>query len=650
MKINFKLISLILILFFISVSAVAADNSTQIDDNNIDDTQTNIDTVNEDENSMTSEPIGFYELQQAIWNAKDGDTILLDNDYIDDGKRQGITINHQVTIDGQGHTMDGNGKDIFFIKEITHVELKNIIFKNGVKKCGGAIWADVGTDYLVIKNCTFINNKATTNSVGGAIIAKSPHTTITDCYFENNYAPSSGGAIRLEASDSTISNNIFIGNQAKDSLGGAINALGHNNKIIGNTFSKNVAGRDGGAIDIEGVKVAEIGKGNIISNNIFDSNYVKGHKDGSHGGAISLACEDTEVSNNTFTNNYAESIKGAANSIGGAIRWNGDVATGKIIGNIFKNNKAQSGGAIYVAGPKVTISNNKFNGDKATGGAGGAINIKGKSATISDNEITKSSSSASGGAIYVEGKSLKLTNNNITGCKATGAGGAAYINGKSATITGNKFEDNYAGNTGGALLIKSSSATISKNDFTKNTAKSSGGAAYIEGATITVSSNVFTENIATTNTVGGAIRFSGNDAKITKNTFTKNKATNAGFAYYGSGENPTISKNTISPKDSKNERWEKTSTKLTTPSKTFKKSAKTKKIVITLKSKTNKLVKGKKIKLTVNKKSFYGTTNSKGKATIKIKLTKKGTFKYTAKFAGDKYYKSKTAKGTIKIK
>ena len=53
---------------------------------------------------------------------------------------------------------------------------------------------------------------------------------------------------------------------------------------------------------------------------------------------------------------------------------------------------------------------------------------------------------------------------------------------------------------------------------------------------------------------------------------------------------------------------------------------------------------------TINKKTFKGTTNTKGKATITIKLTKKGTFKAVVKFAGDKNYKasSKTVKITVK--
>lgn len=94
----------------------------------------------------------------------------------------------------------------------------------------------------------------------------------------------------------------------------------------------------------------------------------------------------------------------------------------------------------------------------------------------------------------------------------------------------------------------------------------------------------------------------------------------------------------------------KEKTKITAPTKTFKRTAKTKKVVITLKNSKGKAVAKKKITLTVNKKKYTVKTNKKGKATFKVKLTKKGTFKYTAKFAGDTQYKAVKKTGKIKIK
>ena len=82
--------------------------------------------------------------------------------------------------------------------------------------------------------------------------------------------------------------------------------------------------------------------------------------------------------------------------------------------------------------------------------------------------------------------------------------------------------------------------------------------------------------------------------------------------------------------------------------KTFKKSA-VKKVTATLKV-GGKTVKGKKITFNVNGKTYTAKTNAKGVATAKVKLSKKGTFKYTAKFAGDSAYKAVTKTSEIIVK
>ena len=73
------------------------------------------------------------------------------------------------------------------------------------------------------------------------------------------------------------------------------------------------------------------------------------------------------------------------------------------------------------------------------------------------------------------------------------------------------------------------------------------------------------------------------------------------------------------------------------------------KLVIELKA-NGKAVANAKVILKVNKKKYTATTNSKGKATFKLKLTKKG--KYNAKIAynGDNCYSKASAKAKITVK
>jgi hypothetical protein len=93
----------------------------------------------------------------------------------------------------------------------------------------------------------------------------------------------------------------------------------------------------------------------------------------------------------------------------------------------------------------------------------------------------------------------------------------------------------------------------------------------------------------------------------------------------------------------------KANPKMTAKAKTFKKSLKTKKYTITLKSNANKAIAKVKVTLKVKGKTYTASTNAKGVATFNLKkLTKKGTFKATVKFAGNAYYNAVTK--TVKIK
>ncbi|WP_458403327.1 hypothetical protein [Methanobrevibacter sp.] len=95
----------------------------------------------------------------------------------------------------------------------------------------------------------------------------------------------------------------------------------------------------------------------------------------------------------------------------------------------------------------------------------------------------------------------------------------------------------------------------------------------------------------------------------------------------------------------------KATPKITAKAKSFKKSVKTKKYKVTLKNNLNKVMKNTKVTLKVNKKTYTAKTNSKCVATIKItKLTKKGKFTATVKYAGSKYYNAKSVKVKITVK
>ncbi|MDO5815732.1 MAG: hypothetical protein Q4Q18_08830 [Methanobrevibacter sp.] len=95
----------------------------------------------------------------------------------------------------------------------------------------------------------------------------------------------------------------------------------------------------------------------------------------------------------------------------------------------------------------------------------------------------------------------------------------------------------------------------------------------------------------------------------------------------------------------------KAASKITAKKKTFKSKTKTKKYYITLKDSNGNAIKNVKVTLKIKGKTYTATTNSKGKATFKIKkLTKKGKYSSKIKFAGNGYYKASSASIKITVK
>ena len=96
---------------------------------------------------------------------------------------------------------------------------------------------------------------------------------------------------------------------------------------------------------------------------------------------------------------------------------------------------------------------------------------------------------------------------------------------------------------------------------------------------------------------------------------------------------------------------------ITAAAKTYKATAKTKKYTVSLKTikgasadgKTY-FAAGKKVTMKINGKTYTAKTNAKGQATFSLKITKKGKFSASIKYAGDNTYKaaSKSVKITIK--
>lgn len=217
--------------------------------------------------------MNFHEFEKLV-NCGVKEMALTEDVILQDCEAQnyvwGIEIcTDNLIIDGNNHSIDGNGTASLLNINASNIILKNIIFKNGCFECsGGAIRS---TGHLVIENCDFIDNYSdyyggaiystcglhVKNSrfiknradYGGAIyidIDSLSGLTLEGCVFDSNTSEFEGGAI-YNRSKAQIHESSFVKNASFK--GGAI----YNNHLLNiksSSFKNNIAS-DGNHIESE---------------------------------------------------------------------------------------------------------------------------------------------------------------------------------------------------------------------------------------------------------------------------------------------------------------------------------------------------------------------------------------------------------------
>ena len=454
MKNKLVIFALALSIFLISVGCAYAENETVMDDPGL--------------NNEGS----FTDLQNEI-NAA-GDEISLNRNYTynpqsDANYTNGIIINKNIQINGNGYTLNGNSQSRIFNVTAGNSVLNNIVFTNGYAKniseyfkgSGSAIHSK-NWNYNV-NNCTFINN--------GERDAIYRPMNVSNSIFKSN----NGGALS-EAKNSVVNCGFFNNNGY--SISGAKNVIGC---IFANNTDK-VYDAENIADCIFFNNTGGVDAADSITDCMFINNI------GNEGGAISYAY--SKIRNCTFINNTA--IKGGAiaNSMG------------SIENCTFINNHASSlGGAVYSYDFKYDIINCIFINNSAD--AGGALHnpMSVLNSTFSNNTAGK------GGAIYYDENYNVNVNNEFSIAESAfikntaGDGGAVYLYGDlKCNILACEFEKNSADNRGGAIYVNdgySTEGSIAECNFSYNTApdmnnfKDSWAAIYCEGDSLDVANCTF---------------------------------------------------------------------------------------------------------------------------------------------------------------
>ena len=440
----------------------------------------NIKDSNFDKPSLTASSKNFSQLQDIINSGNS--TINLDSDFKyvsgDSVSSNGIIIDRTLTINGNGHTIDGSDLVRIFSVSASNVVLKNINFTNAKANNGAAIY--VSGRNLTVENSTFVNNYATGS--GAAIYSRADNTNIINCNISNNkaYGPMvysygsylnvvnsffkknyninsynnpmsrTGGAINAYGSRANIENSVFIDNDA-NTYAGAIMMIGSSSTINNCTFYDNSAQVMAGAVCAYGT-----------SSKVLNSKFIDNHVYmGQNGGALYIYGANSLVSNTSFEKNSAQYMGGAVYCIQNNV----------VLDNLTCiDNYAGSGGAIYLSGSDYTSdsqnSNNKlknslFINNTARYG-GGAVDALSHALIINSTFIGNDAGSY-GGAVGLSNSNIyesKFLNN------SAGFGGAVY--GYNADIVNSTFDNNsahYANSIYGFNTINIVNSSILDGDY-----------------------------------------------------------------------------------------------------------------------------------------------------------------------------------------
>lgn len=278
--------------------------------------------------------------------------IILEHDYAydestDSAFTSGIIINNNLTIDGNGYTIDLGGKIRFLnINSNKVVILKNINVKNGGGNSeAGAIRSE--KSHLTIINSNFTDNSASLR--GGVIYFREGNFTLENCSFSGNTIGSyGGGAVYTSPETNQIKINI-IGSSFDDNhatYGGAVYVnTGCNVNLINSNFTANIGSGGGAIYTCSNIEITDV---------LFSAN------NATNGGVVYISNTAPKFMNDSFTNNHANS---------GGVVYVTNYGSVNFYNSSFTSNNASMGGVVYIySGCGATFDNSSFTGNYASSG------------------------------------------------------------------------------------------------------------------------------------------------------------------------------------------------------------------------------------------------------------------------------------------
>ncbi len=510
-------------------------------------------------------------------------------------------ITSDITIRGNGKTIDGGGSYRIFNVTSGHLKIDNITLTNGSAGQGsggdgGAISVAFGAQ-LTATNCNFNNN---TGQNGGAIHVVG-RLTISNCSILNNTATraSGGGGIFVAFGGRAFIRHVTIyGNTLSESNAkGTALAVDHatawvvlENSILGDTDgSTNDCGLYRNASLKQNIgNVIENGEGNCNTDNITGLDigvtttgfgnpqvYPINATSSANGRGDASICkqyprDQVGIYRPATGCDAGASERGGTNYIDVDATCSLSEAIGNANDNGATNTDCEGGVTDAVATDtiRMTVDEELTAG---TASVTSTIVVEGQGKTVSvasgstarpfhvgtGGDLTLRNITISGGrdtqgsTVHSRG-TLTMEDCTVTGSTATtdDAGAVIIWDNSTATITRCTFSSNTAGKEGGAINVASGTMTITDSVFRGNTAGYEGGAINLETGTLTVTGSAFIENRAEsssyTDNYGGAIYAYSGTLTVGNSTFIGNYGQIGAGGIYVLGDTATLTHLTLS--------------------------------------------------------------------------------------------------------
>lgn len=411
MKINKLIVLSLILLILFTLSAVSAEKNI-----------TNF-TSNGDLLTSDSPNANFNDLNKEINESTN--ELKLTRDYVyDEGNDINFTDGINVSksnflLDGNGYSIDGNGKARIFNIIGNNVTLKNLIIKNALN--GAVSFVQPNAEYY-LDNVT-IQNSSSKYSYGG---------------------------IELNASNLVVNNSKFISNTGTDSSDIFFNEK-CNVLVVNSTFE--------GGIESKWSHIYFSGGALIVDGSTF-ANSRSSYANAIYGEDGRVTVRNTKFRNLTVLNSAgAIGVKYAVNLTVEDCEFT-NITSGKDGGVIFAD----------IDQGYVTIVNSKFHGCFAA--FGGAVMQLRAELNIINSTFEDNIAMYDGGVLWTSYANVSIENstfkrNNVVK-EDLEIGGVLYFDKGNILIKGSTFIDNHGSNKGDAVFTYDSKLTLQNNTFKDN--------------------------------------------------------------------------------------------------------------------------------------------------------------------------------------